>query len=347
LFSVMRNEMLRLPYFLEYHRKLGISSFFIISNDSTDGTTEFLLKQPDCHVFYTDCLFSRANGGIDWINSLISEYALNRWILKVDADELYVYPHCERSDIRKLCAWMDKHNYGGLYTLVLDMYSRGAIKDVVYSQGESFLSACCLFDRDYSFVKRFGLPFRVFPKLEPIGGPRTRLCFPEQNTTKVLPRLILKLLARIHQTANKYGFLTDNNFPVVAPLNFTIRLIKAKNGRKFINSHCPTRLRLAPATGALLHFKYFQDFYARVSEAIARRSHFRGSIEYIRYAKIIFDNPDLSLEYENSQEYMDSNQLVNLGLIKDDLSWSAFSIQQHLTFSPNPGQFTGRTSHST
>jgi len=42
LFSTMRNEALRLPYFLEYYRALGVDQFFIVDNGSTDGTAELL-----------------------------------------------------------------------------------------------------------------------------------------------------------------------------------------------------------------------------------------------------------------------------------------------------------------
>ena len=36
-FMVVRGETLRLPYVLEYHRSLGITRFFVVDNDSSDG----------------------------------------------------------------------------------------------------------------------------------------------------------------------------------------------------------------------------------------------------------------------------------------------------------------------
>ena len=47
LFSTQRNEKVRLPYFLEYYRRLGVNHFFFVDNDSTDGAYEYLAEQPD------------------------------------------------------------------------------------------------------------------------------------------------------------------------------------------------------------------------------------------------------------------------------------------------------------
>lgn len=47
LFSKCRNESLRLPAFLRHYRNLGVNRFFIVDNESTDGSTEYLVTQPD------------------------------------------------------------------------------------------------------------------------------------------------------------------------------------------------------------------------------------------------------------------------------------------------------------
>ncbi|MEM9776934.1 MAG: glycosyltransferase family 2 protein, partial [Chloroflexota bacterium] len=40
---VVRNEGLRIPYFLTYYRQLGIKHFFVVDNGSDDGSVEYLL----------------------------------------------------------------------------------------------------------------------------------------------------------------------------------------------------------------------------------------------------------------------------------------------------------------
>jgi len=53
LFSCLKNEEKRIPYFLDYYRELGVKNFFIIDNDSIDNSGEILKSQPDVHYFHT------------------------------------------------------------------------------------------------------------------------------------------------------------------------------------------------------------------------------------------------------------------------------------------------------
>src|SRR5260370_8136498 len=52
-FMTVRDEMLRLRQNLAHHRNIGVRRFLVVDNGSTDGSREFLLAQPDCHVFLT------------------------------------------------------------------------------------------------------------------------------------------------------------------------------------------------------------------------------------------------------------------------------------------------------
>ena len=51
LFSMMRNERDLLPLFLDHYRKLGIARFVIVDNDSSDGSHEWLIDQPDVELY--------------------------------------------------------------------------------------------------------------------------------------------------------------------------------------------------------------------------------------------------------------------------------------------------------
>ncbi len=52
-FVTVHNEALRLPYFLNYYRRLGVNKFFIIDNNSTDSTPDILKKQSDVIYFFS------------------------------------------------------------------------------------------------------------------------------------------------------------------------------------------------------------------------------------------------------------------------------------------------------
>ncbi|MCL2716419.1 MAG: glycosyltransferase family 2 protein [Alphaproteobacteria bacterium] len=315
LFIVLRDEMLRLPFFLDYYRKLGVSRFFAIDNSSVDGSGDFLLAQDDCHVFFTAGSYGASRCGVTWLNSLLDLYGSGHWIVLADTDELLVYPDSEKKLLPHFCSWLDSRDDEALYALLLDMYSSQPIREVNYKAGEDFRLLCNYHDGHYAEVRRFGYP-SAFPPFEHIGGPRLRLCFPEQNTPALWPRLKVKLARRVLALAGLPA-------PVVATQAYKVPLVRWKAGNAFINSHRLNAVRLSPVTGAMLHFKYFQDFGHRVEEALSHGEHYAGGVEYRRYSDLLAQNPDLTLADADSVPYRSSADLVARGLIRVHADWSA------------------------
>jgi hypothetical protein len=97
---VARNERPRLPYFLEYYRKLGVDRFFVIDNGSNDGSVEWLLDQADVHVWYSELSFKRANFGSSWFELLLRRYGVGHWCLTMDADEFLIYEGAPERTLR-------------------------------------------------------------------------------------------------------------------------------------------------------------------------------------------------------------------------------------------------------
>ena len=52
-FSTIRNERVRLPYFLQYYRDLGVDHFLFVDNGCDDGTREYLAEQQDVSIWST------------------------------------------------------------------------------------------------------------------------------------------------------------------------------------------------------------------------------------------------------------------------------------------------------
>jgi glycosyl transferase family 2 len=323
LFGVVRDESLRLPFFLDYYRRLGVGRFFIVDNASTDGTTEYLLAQEDCCVFSTQASYAKSRAGLTWLNPLLEEYGADRWIVLADADELLVYPHIEKVALPDFCRWLDRTGAQGMFTLLLDMYSKKPLDQIKYEKGHDFLSECQWFDRDYHFVPRLGVPILqpAFPSVEPIGGPRLRLCFPQQNVPQLWPRLRVKLKRRLGGLLVRIGLAEEGSSEPVATQAFKVPLVKWRRGYAFITSHRPNPVRLTQVTGALLHFKYFQDFTARVKDAVERQNHYDGSAEYRKYAELLRRDPGLAMCYAGSVRYNGSDKLVRLRLINSDCEW--------------------------
>ena len=132
LFSTIRNERVRLAYFLNYYRKLGVDHFFFVDNNSTDGSREYLLEQPDVSVWVSTRSYKRARFGVDWQNWLLRKYGHGHWTLTVDPDEFFVYPFCDTRPLSALTDWLDASSIRSFGAMLLDMYPKGRLDEQPY-----------------------------------------------------------------------------------------------------------------------------------------------------------------------------------------------------------------------
>ena len=124
LFSNVKDEINRLPYFLNYYRELGVNQFYIVDNNSSDGTFEFLSKQEDVTLFHEERSFLHK---MDWMDEVRDKYGLNHWCLTADADELLVYPNCEQLALPEFCQYLEENDYQALFCLMIDFYPAGPV----------------------------------------------------------------------------------------------------------------------------------------------------------------------------------------------------------------------------
>lgn len=288
VFSCIRNEILRLPYFLQYHRELGVDRFIFVDNASSDGSTEYLLSQEDVHVFYTEDSYSESKCGVDWLNELLNIYGSRHWSLTLDADELFVYPSCEVVELRQLTDYLDMCGSQAVVTFMLDMYSDKAIKDTEYLRGESFLNACNYFDVD-GYIERDdnNIPVR--------GGPRYRLFW--------------------------QGFNRDKPSPVLKK----IPLVKWRGDLKYeASTHIINNITLSSLTGVVQHFKFFSDFYTSAELESKRQEHWDAAAQYNSYWDVMRNNQSLSAIHKGSVRYENSSQLVTMGLMRSTEGFDCF-----------------------
>lgn len=325
---VVRNQVGRLPHVLDYHRQLGIKQFFIIDNRSTDGTLEFARAQPDCVVLIADMPFKDSNGGSRWTQEAIDCYGNGRWWLIIDADELFTYPQADVVNIDTLCAYLDHTGAEGMFTTMVDMYSREPIADARCNQGQPFLNVCPYFDSQYTMRPRFDVPFGkpAFPPFEPIGGPRLRLFYPEFLNKGRTTYLAAKLMRSLRDKAKRLGAPLSFEC-AVPPLLFKIPLVKTSASFKIANSHKTTPIRLADITGALLHFKFFSDFHKNAVDEAERGQHYDGASEYRRYLKVMQTKPDLTLFHKESVYYAGPATFVKHGIMQSSQAYDAYVKQ--------------------
>ena len=287
VFSTLRNELVRLPYFLEYYRKLGINHFLIVDNDSDDGSREYLQEQPDVSLWTTTASYKRARFGVDWLNWLQRKYAAGHWTLVVDPDEFFVYPFCDTRPIRALTDWLDASSIKSFGAMLLDMYPKGGINDTPYRMGQNPFEIASWFDAGNYLIeknKRFG-------NLWIQGGPRTRVFF--SDAPEKSPALNKVPLVKWDK---RYTYVSSTHMLLPRGLNL---VYDEWGGEK--------------ASGVLLHAKFLNTFAAKAQEELRRRQHFAGSMEYKAYAEGATDNPDLWCKW--SEKYINWRQLEILGLM--------------------------------
>jgi Glycosyl transferase family 2 len=290
-FAAVRNEALRLPYFLDYHRALGVDRLFIADNGSDDGTRDLLLARDDVHVFEATGSYAASNYGMDWMNALLGAFAENHWALTLDADELLVYPHCETVGLHDFVRYLEMESTDSLKGFLLDMYSGGAVRETIYRQGTPFLETCPYFDSDsYREVGRDGIPVR--------GGPRHRL------------------------------FWEGRGLPKPSPVLKKTPLVKWRNGLHYkASTHAIDGLHPSAVTGALLHFKFFSDFAPRAEEEAARGEHWEEGRQYKSYDAVLREQPQLTAWHEGSSRFAGSLDLVRLGLARLPDDYAEFAAK--------------------
>jgi Glycosyl transferase family 2 len=327
-FLCVRDEADRLPFLLSYYRRLGINWFFIVDNGSTDGTATFVREQPDCSLFVTHESFSAARQGTAWINALMERFGEGHWCLYVDADELFVYPHSETVQLPTLCSYLAAQQYEGIYAFMLDMYSACPISAARYEIGTSFLDVCPLHDADYRFRARPYVPFckAPFPPFEVVGGPRLRHFYPEFLDAGTLGYYLPRALTKLRRSKIGQALGLPRIIPRFAspPLLSKVPLVFGRHGRRHVSNHATVPLRLAPLTGALLHFKFFSDFHNRVVTGVERREYFDESSEYGRYSAALAAKPEVSFAGLSSIRYKSTRNLVDLRLLRTDPRYEDF-----------------------
>ncbi len=287
LFSTFRNETIRLPYFLQYYRSLGVNHFFFVDNDSDDGCLSYLNGMPDVSVWHSKSSYKRATFGVDWMNYLLRKYADGHWSLIVDPDELFVYPFCDTRPVRALTDWLDESRIRSFSAMLLDLYPKGRIDEVPYQAGQDPLDIVQWFDSgNYTIRKneRFG-------NLWIQGGPRARVFFADRP--KIAPALNKIPLVK---WSRNYAYVSSTHMLLPRGLN---QVYDDNGGEK--------------ASGILLHTKFLDTFSAKAQEELRRREHYAGSVEYKAYAELLQERPELWCKW--SEKYINWRQLEILGLM--------------------------------
>ncbi len=286
-FVTVRNEAVRLPYFLQHYRKLGVGHFLFVDNASSDGTAALLAGQPDVSVWTTVAGYKASRFGLDWLTWLMRRHGSGHWCLTLDADELLVYPYHETRPLLALTERLAAEGRQSFGALMLDLYPQGPLAAQTYAAGQDPVDVLPWFDSGNYVVQ-------VQPKMRNLwiqGGVRARAFFAAD--------------------------------PRKAPTLNKVPLVFWRRGYAYVNStHAilPQRLNAVfdetggeVLSGILLHTKFLPEVVAKSVEERDRRQHFANSDLYDAYYAEVIASPDLWTA--GSRRYSGWRQLEALGLM--------------------------------
>ncbi|MDX2483558.1 MAG: glycosyltransferase family 2 protein [Pseudodonghicola sp.] len=287
LFCTQRNERIRLPYFLDYYRDLGVNHFVIVDNDSSDDSVDYLREQDDVSLWHTRAGYKRARFGVDWLNWLQRKYGHGHWCLVVDPDEFLIYPFCDTRPLRALTDWLDASSIKSFSAMLLDMYPKGRLDAQPYQEGQNPIDIARWFDSgNYTLKKN-----KRYDNLWIQGGPRSRVFFADAPAkAPALNKIPLVKWDR------KYTYVSSTHMLLPRGLNQTY---DEWGGEK--------------ASGVLLHAKFLDTFSTKAAEEMERKQHYAASLEYRAYAESLKDDPELWCKW--SEKYINWRQLEILGLM--------------------------------
>jgi hypothetical protein len=239
---------------------------------------------------------------------LLRRYGVGHWCLIVDADEVLIYPYYESIGLRQLCTFLEKERANAMDSILLDMYPDTALDAIRYKEGTDPLLIAQYFDSASDTSE--------------VGGPQ-KYVVERWADRSTFGKLIYEGPPRIFGGMRKRVFGLNpclSKFPLV---KFDRSLFLS------LGAHFIEHARAAEIRGALLHFKYLHDFGERVKEAVTEGEYWQNAIEYKEYLQLLNRFPDLKLSSATSQKFSDSNQLVDLGIMKTSRRFDLFGLSSH------------------
>ena len=289
LICVIWNEMLLLPFFIQYYKKLGVTHFIFIDNDSNDGTIEYLKSQSNINFEIYSCSdsYAEANYGITWVNEILNLKMHNMWCLVVDIDELLILPS-GIVDLREWISQLEIHNTNVTQTCLIDFYPK-QFDQSIYLSGTPFFEHSCYF---HKFDKN-----NIYTKIAPDnsreikGGLRHFILSGDKKPNSNSVCLTKKSLF-------KYDFYSTHNLSVgmhwLLPKDFTCWWPPEKAYSKWHETN--KYLRINQQQLVIAHFKYLKPNIKQVfQQRIDRNQDWNDSREYRTYLS------HLSTSYYNSE----------------------------------------------
>jgi hypothetical protein len=286
LYTVMRNEIYFAEAFFSHYRAIGVEQFLILDDKSDDGTLEFISAQPDCVVLRSEFGFGhevfirRPDGNLEkkragtlFKRAIPEKYLLGQWSIYVDADEFLVLPS-KVTSIRDMLGQLDAAGLNTVVAAVIDFYPED-------------LSGLCGSDRATSLpdlLKKYHF-FDAVPIVRLVAGKQPR-------TMQVPASSRLFRSFGIKEPRGMLSWLPEwagDLLPFPSPRTawFKTPIVRWSSEVWLEGSHKANVLPPIEVLLPIIHFKFTGDFRRRIDAAILNRSHFKGSVAYRNYDRLL------------------------------------------------------------
>ncbi|WP_437352971.1 glycosyltransferase family 2 protein [Neorhizobium petrolearium] len=279
LILLCHNDRKFLPSLLAHYRRLGVTRFICLDDQSSDGSLELLVGEPDVDVWVSPVRYRDAKRGKLWREGLFARYGHNRWYLNIDADEYLVYPDCFQRPLPDLIKTLEARGDKRLAAPMIDLYPGGEVDAFAFDGRDETMPwevATHLDGEGYrmTYAKRY---------MSVEGGPRYRTFAADAELMKY-PLLYWD---------ERCSFGVSIHQPTPFEWNFV------------------------PVGGVLLHFKFFADYKEKSQEAVADQQYFDGAREYKKILEVGSRATPLSFMGPNSIRYQSPDQMRELGFVVD------------------------------
>lgn len=300
----------------------------MIDNASADGTASICQKDSTVTYLYSDQPYREFKSV--WRHVIADALLENCWVLFVDFDELIVYPGWPHVALPDYCAELSGAGFDALFATMIDMYPHSPIDKCRYMPGSPFLEYAPFFDGgNYRLLHRRQKSEYPVPAFVVHGGARERLFFSgRKRNANLLDRWFLRRFLSLQQSPmgenadrilRRIAFsFVRGALPSRPPWMSKIPLLFWRKGTRFsggVHALKPS-YDLAREWGALLHFKYFDDFFDKADEAALREQHTNYGAQYKRYRALRAELACAGLSFDGSVRFDGFDSLVSRQMVR-------------------------------
>jgi glycosyltransferase involved in cell wall biosynthesis len=288
----VRNEGWRLPFWLAYHRWLGVEHFVVVDNRSTDRTRAVLVNEFDVTLLQAPGPFRGPTGYHNWIEVILAAAPQHRWNLVLDADELFVVAPWRKGGLRDLAEALESDDADVISAVMVDCYPTTLPYREPVVPIAPWLRAPW-FDRGpyVRWNSRKRRPQQYY------HGVRQRIFWPNWYWQRHIPKIVRKQLA-------------ISSPPAILKAPF-FRKSLGQGSAFHRSSHSVSRHGTYLAY--ILHYKLDIDLEKKIGNAIAEGQYYNNSSEYRVYGRKL-SNDVIELKCDRSRRFTGYDSLIDAEL---------------------------------